>query len=94
MMQKSGAADDDTDGIAGLPRQIEGVKIGLTLNEKDSGVFKVSCRSAGDVDVSGICRCFGGGGHKAAAGCVINAPYEEAKQRLVDAARKALKGEL
>ena len=33
-----------------------------------SGIVNVSLRSDGSVDVASIARCFGGGGHKAAAG--------------------------
>ena len=68
MMEKSGASDDDTEGISGMPRQIEGVVIGITIREKDNGNFRVSMRSSGEKDVSAVCAAFGGGGHKAAAG--------------------------
>ncbi|MBQ3928704.1 MAG: DHH family phosphoesterase [Clostridia bacterium] len=90
MMERSGAEDGDTDGIAGIPRQIEGVQIGLTLKEKENGGFKVSARSTGDVNVSDICAVFGGGGHRAAAGCFIHGSLEEVKQKIVNEAVKAV----
>ncbi len=94
MRRQSGADDYDTEGISGIPRQIEGVKIGITVNERESGKFKISARSAGDVDVSSLCAVFGGGGHKAAAGCVIEGDLESAKKKIVGAAEKVLTGKI
>ena len=90
MMEKSGASDDDTEGISGMPRQIEGVKIGITIREKDNGNFRTSMRSAGDIDVSEVCRQFNGGGHKAAAGCTITGTAQEVTEKAVKAAGAAL----
>lgn len=36
-----------------------------------TGEFWLSMRSKGDVDVSALCRTFGGGGHKNASGCTM-----------------------
>ena len=90
MMKKSGASDDDTEGISGMPRQIEGVVIGITIREKDNGNFRVSMRSAGDINVSAICSQFGGGGHRAAAGCTVTGTAEEVKEKVILAAGAAL----
>lgn len=91
MRELSGASEDDTEGISALPRQIEGVKVGITLNEKEENVFKISTRSTGDINVSAICANFGGGGHKAAAGCVISGSITEVKEKIVGAAQAAVK---
>lgn len=90
MMEQSGAGDDDTEGISGMPRQIEGVVIGITIREKDNGNFRVSMRSAGDKDVSAVCAKFGGGGHKAAAGCTVTGTAEKVKEKVILAAGTAL----
>ena len=90
MMEKSGASDDDTEGISGMPRQIEGVVIGITIREKDNGNFRVSMRSSGEKDVSAVCAKFGGGGHKAAAGCTVTGTAEEVKEKVILAAGAAL----
>lgn len=42
------------------------------------------------VNVSEICRNFGGGGHIKAAGCSIEAPADEAKRLLVEAVMKGM----
>ena len=66
--ERTGADWDDLDSIAGLPRQIEGVEVGLTFSELENGSTKVSIRTTKQVDAAAICREFGGGGHVRAAG--------------------------
>ena len=90
IMEKSGALQGDTDGIAAIPRQIEGVKIGVTLKEKENGEYRFSVRTGDEIDASSICKNFGGGGHKAAAGCTIFADFETAKEKMLIACRQAL----
>ena len=68
------------------PRQIEGVKVGITMREKENGIYKFSVRTSDDIDASAICASFGGGGHRAAAGCVIDGGYENAKNKMIQAA--------
>lgn len=91
MMTESGAGEGDTEGIASIPRQIEGVRIGLFLRENKGGV-KLSARSVPGVDVSAMCARFGGGGHPAAAGGFINAPMEQAIDLAAQAAEQQLNG--
>lgn len=67
--ETTGATDSDLDGVATLPRQIEGVVIGVTLKEKENGEVKASVRTNPPADSALLCARFGGGGHKGAAGC-------------------------
>lgn len=90
MIAESGAVEDDLDGIASIPRSIEGVRIGITLREKDDGAFKVSMRARPPADASKICAGFGGGGHKGAAGCTLKFPPEEAEAKILAAAERYL----
>lgn len=92
MMKESGAVDSDMEGVASLPRQIEGVMAGITLREKNNGKFKVSVRTTDELDASAICANFGGGGHKAAAGCMITGTLNEAIEQIVEVVRQALEG--
>mgnify|MGYP002802681776 FL=1 len=85
MRQKAGATDDDTDGVASIPRSIEGVRVGATLKEKGPDLVKVSLRCLQPVNASAICGEFGGGGHPGAAGCAIHAGLQEAKEQLLKA---------
>ncbi len=90
MIAQTGAVEDDLDGIATIPRTIEGVRIGITLREKDDGAFKVSLRARPPADASKICAEFGGGGHKGAAGCTLKLPSDEAEAQILAAAERYL----
>lgn len=92
MMKESGAVDSDMEGVASLPKQIEGVMVGITLREKNNGKFKVSVRTTDEIDASNICANFGGGGHKAAAGCMITGTLNEAIEQIVTVVGQALEG--
>lgn len=92
MMKESGAVDSDMEGVSSLPRQIEGVMAGITLREKNNGKFKVSVRTTDELDASAICANFGGGGHKAAAGCMITGTLNEAIEQIMEVVRQALEG--
>lgn len=91
MLKKTGADESELDGISGLPRSIEGVQIGITVKEKDDGVYKISMRTSNDVDASALCSEFGGGGHARAAGCTLKGSYDEVKQSLLEKAKNYLK---
>ncbi len=84
MMEKSGASEDDTDGIATLPRQISGVEVGITLREVEPNVYRVSARSDGRINVSNICQRMGGGGHTRAAGVRLTGEKEELIARIAE----------
>ena len=81
---------EDGNGISALPRQIEGVEVGIVFKEKKDG-WKASLRSNSEVDVQKICSVFGGGGHVKAAGCSFKGiSLEEAKKQLLSEVEKAL----
>lgn len=86
MFEQSGSNEGECDGIASIPRRIEGVEIGMTLREKKNGKFKVSVRTNGSIDASAVCRLMNGGGHARAAGGELEGPVEEAVRRAVEAA--------
>jgi len=86
--KKVGADKDDLDAISSLTRQVEGVKVGLTLTEHGDGTARLSVRTTKEVDASEICRRFGGGGHKRAAGASIECGMDEARERVLEAARE------
>jgi phosphoesterase RecJ-like protein len=90
MIEQSGAMEDDLDGLATIPREIEGVEIGVTLREKEDGAWKVSLRARPPANASHICEKFGGGGHKGAAGCTLRMPLEQAKAALLGAVKEYL----
>lgn len=83
MFRESHSNDGECDGIASLPRKIEGVLIGITVKEKENGHYKVSVRTVEPYDAAKICAHFGGGGHNRAAGCEFECSLEETKSALL-----------
>mgnify|MGYP007039727601 CR=1 FL=1 len=59
----TGADSSDLEGITSIPRMIEGVAVGVTMRQLESGSYKVSVRSSGNIDACKICAALGGGGH-------------------------------
>lgn len=83
MMNQLNLKSSDLEGIAGILMQIENIKVGITMKEKSENVFKISLRSADEVNVSEVCKTFGGGGHVNAAGCKISGTADEIIKKLV-----------
>jgi len=79
----------DTDGVSEYLLNITGVEVSVFLYEKTKGEVKASLRST-KLNLSEIAKTFGGGGHKHAAGCTINAALPDAYGLLTTAARHAL----
>lgn len=90
MLRQLDVGDDEMEGLASIPRQIEGVLLGITMKEKEGGFFKISVRSNDDINASDFCSKFSGGGHPAAAGCTIEGDLETVKKKLVKAAEEFL----
>lgn len=88
MFKESGSDESEVDAIAAIPRQIEGVLVGVTMREKADGTFKVSMRSHEGVDVSAICAMLGGGGHPRAAGCTVSGNAQTARNTVVSSIEK------
>ena len=82
---------DDVGAMSALPRQIEGVEVGITLKEKKRGVFKASLRSGENINCAEICMKFGGGGHERSAGCSFTSSFEEAERAIVEACCEAVR---
>ena len=93
MYRQSGSDESEVDAIAAIPRQIEGVKVGVTMREKTDGTFKVSMRTHEGVDASAVCAMLGGGGHPRAAGCTVKGNAEEAKNAVLSAIEKYMQEE-
>ncbi len=89
LQERLGVDDYQLEGLASIPREIEGVWVGVTIREKD-GCCRISLRSTEEADSSAICAAFGGGGHLRAAGCTIQGSPEEARELLLDQIGRAL----
>ncbi len=86
-----GAGAEDVEGLVDYPRDVEGVEAGLLFRQVAKGGTKVSFRSNGALDVNALARRFGGGGHVKASGALLEAPLPEARGRVLDETRKAIR---
>lgn len=80
MIAAAGAGENDMEGLAPIPRQVEGVWVGVTMRERTDGRFKVSLRTGERADASAIAARLGGGGHRRAAGCTVDGPLAAARE--------------
>ena len=81
---------EDLEGISGFLRSIEGVKISATIRQTENG-SKMSVRAIPGFDASAVCKKFGGGGHKGAAGASLAMTLEEATQAAIAALEEVVR---
>lgn len=91
MYHLTGSNEQETEAIAPLTRQIEGVEIGITIREKADGTCKASLRTFESVNAAELAKCFGGGGHAQAAACKFDCDVKEARRLLVEKCGELLK---
>ena len=82
------ATDIDCDGLVDIGRNVIGVHVSALAREIRPGEFRINLRSRDGADVSEVAAQFGGGGHKAAAGCTIKADGSEVAGLLVRAMQR------
>lgn len=86
-----GADTEDAGGLVDLGRSLQGA-IGSIYFREDDDSCKVSLRSKVSwFDVNSIAAVFGGGGHKQAAGCILECSLDEARTRVLAQVEGALK---
>ena len=85
LMERLAAAEGDAEDVSALGGQIEGTDCAVTMRELRPDVWKISLRTGERVNATRACALLGGGGHAAAAGCTIEAPWAEAKAKILSA---------
>lgn len=71
--EREGLTDSDLETAIDILRSSEGTAVSFIVKEMgvQPGSYRVSLRAADETDVSAVAAVFGGGGHRAAAGCTI-----------------------
>lgn len=88
--EETGASSDDTEGLVDYARSIDGVDIGVLIEEREDGV-KGSLRAKEEkFQVQQIAQQFNGGGHACAAGLNVAMSAGEFQQQLVSALQSHL----
>ena len=91
VLKEAGASWEDSVGLVDYTRGLAGVECGLLLSPAKRGGIRVSMRSKGDkVDAGALCATMGGGGHRGAAGCVVEGDLESARTHVLQVLAKAL----
>ncbi len=86
-----GGENEDTSEIVNELLSIDGVQAATLFKELDGGRVKLSFRSKGAIDVNRLASSFGGGGHKNAAGAVLQGTLEEIKRRVLRPCREIVR---
>ena len=81
-IKEAGALPADTEDLINLTLAVKGTEVAAILIEQPDGRIKVSFRSRGPVDCSGLAGRFGGGGHRAAAGAIIEGPFDAVQDKV------------
>lgn len=89
-MDRCGALEEDCEGLVNYALGIAGVEVAMFFREISNHRVRVSMRSKGAVDVSGMAEAFGGGGHQCASGFSVEGPLDAAIDRVLEALRKNL----
>ena len=88
--QELGATDQDTEGVVNYVRGVRGAEVGILFREMETGKIRVSLRSRESVNVAEIASRFGGGGHRMASGCTLDAPLAQAEQTVIKAVKDTM----
>lgn len=88
--EATGATPQDSEDLVNYTRSVSGVELGLFFMEQPRGGVKVSFRARSRVDVARLAEQFGGGGHRLAAGATLMTNLDDARARVLAAARTAL----
>lgn len=74
---------EDTENFINFVRSVKGVEVAVLFRQTGPLQYKVSFRSKGRIDVSAPAVRLGGGGHKNAAGCILDGGLEEIRERVI-----------
>jgi len=91
-MTRTGASEEDCEGIVNYALYISGVEAAAFLRELPEQRIRVSLRSKQELNVAEIAARMGGGGHENAAGCTLDGPMQRAMDEILAELRPALAG--
>ena len=84
-VQQNNATAEDTDNFINFVRSTKGVEVAVLFRQTADRQYKISLRSKGRVDLSGVAQSLGGGGHKNAAGATIDGTLSDVKVKVIGA---------
>lgn len=94
MYRQTGTSAEDADNFVNYVRAVKGVEVAVLFRQTGKEQYKISLRSKGRVDLSGMAQSLGGGGHKNAAGGVLDGTFEDVRRKVLGAAECILKEQI
>jgi phosphoesterase RecJ-like protein len=83
LLAENGVEIEEIEGFVDIARGIRSVQASLLFIELPQSKVKISLRSRGNVDVNCFASRFGGGGHRHAAGILIDGPLSQVVERIL-----------
>lgn len=90
LFRQNNATAEDTDNFINFVRSTKGVEVAVLFRQTAGRQYKISLRSKGRIDLSGVAQSLGGGGHKNAAGATVDGSLAEVKDRVLGEVNKAI----
>jgi phosphoesterase RecJ-like protein len=91
MASAAGGTYEDTEGLVNLPLSVKEILAVVFFKRGDGEDYRVSIRSKGNIDIGGVAKQYGGGGHKNASGCGATGPFETLQAEFVAKIQDAIK---
>ena len=86
IFEQTGSSAEDTEGLVDYARCIDGVDVGVLIEERPDGTVKASLRSKdARFRLDRIAAQFNGGGHACAAGLSLKQPNPDFQDQLIEA---------
>lgn len=90
MQEEVGARTSDVEGFTDFVRSVGGIEVAVMFHEVTPTRTRINFRSKGRVIINTVAKHFKGGGHKFAAGAVIEKPFKEVIPEVIEAVREAV----
>jgi phosphoesterase RecJ-like protein len=94
LYRKTGTTAEDTDNFINFVRSAKGVEVAVLFRQTAEREYKISLRSKGRVDLSGLAKSLGGGGHQNAAGSTLQGTLDEIQKRVISAVTRTIEAQL
>jgi phosphoesterase RecJ-like protein len=90
MQEEVGAEPHDVEGFSDFIRSIGDIEVAVMFHEMAPDQTRINFRSKGRVIINEVAKKFNGGGHKFAAGAIINKPYKDVIPMVIDEVKEVI----
>ncbi|MFN0134543.1 MAG: DHH family phosphoesterase [Phycisphaerae bacterium] len=79
----TGCVATDIDDQVEIPRTVEGIAVVILFSEGNAGKIRMNFRGERGISVLELAQKFGGGGHRSAAGAILDGTISEVAERVL-----------